>query len=483
MKKKLAAQKRAQPATRKRAAPAAKKKVAKKRATNKRAVPVASTGAAPAASPPAANAPAAVPPAARQVKIRMYNVGFGDSLLLWVPTAQGERRILVDCGFHSQGKGKFSDRDLVNRIKEDLDGQPINVLIATHRHQDHISGFGETDLWADVGIEEIWLPFTAGSQAAHDEPALRLWNGLMDSAHALVNDAGALTSSAAAAMAAHDPAERAAAAFMLWNARSNAPAIDNLLTGMRGPGGRPARRRFLPEEKDKYPSKIDTPALPGIVIHVLGPPTDPKARRNREVPSSWGLAAAGPGAVGGHAGQSDRPFSDEWRIPDQRLPSRKPFQNKTLQSIRLLNDDLFYAARAIDGFLNGESLVLVMEVGNARLLFPGDAEVGAWNTIMANPKALELASGATFLKVGHHGSHNATPITFIDHHLAEKTPAVISTQEGPGNYRNGIPLPRLLTRLDARRMPYARSDDPPKRSGSLFKPDPQGRWVDCLIAC
>ena len=478
MKKKVAAKKSAQPATKKRAAPAAKKKVAQKRATTKRATtkraaPVASTGAA-----PAANAPAA-----RQVKIRMYNVGFGDSLLLWVPTKEGERRILVDCGFHSQGKGKFSDRDLVNRIKEDLNGQPINVLIATHRHQDHISGFGETDLWTDVGIEEIWLPFTAGSQAANDEPALRLWNGLMDTAHALVNDAGEFSSSAAAAMAARDPAEREAAAFMLWNARSNAPAIDNLLTGMRGPGGRQARRRFLPEEKDKYPSQIDTPALPGIVTHVLGPPTDPKARRNREVPTSWGLAAAGPGAVGGHAGQGDRPFSDEWSIPDRRLPPRKPFQNKTLQSIRLLNDDLFYAAKAIDGFLNGESLVLVMEVGNARLLFPGDAEVGAWTTIMANPKALELASGATFLKVGHHGSHNATPIAFIDHHLGEKTPAVISTQQGPGNYRNGIPLPRLLKRLDARRMPYARSDDPPKRSGSLFKPDPQGRWVDCLIAC
>src|ERR1700730_1169801 len=101
----------------------------------------------------------------RQIEIRMYNVGFGDSFLLRVPTDDGERRILVDCGYHSQGKGKFSDQDLVRQIKADLEGQPLHVVVATHRHQDHISGFGEKDLWADVGVEEVWLPFTANPEA------------------------------------------------------------------------------------------------------------------------------------------------------------------------------------------------------------------------------------------------------------------------------------------------------------------------------
>ena len=52
-----------------------------------------------------------------QVEIRMYNVGFGDSFLVRMPTEEGERRVLVDCGFHSQGKGKFSDAELVQQIK------------------------------------------------------------------------------------------------------------------------------------------------------------------------------------------------------------------------------------------------------------------------------------------------------------------------------------------------------------------------------
>jgi hypothetical protein len=187
--------------------------------------------------------------------------------------------------------------------------------------------------------------------------------------------------------------------------------------------------------------------------------------------------------VGDQRGEVAPPFSAEWRIPANRLPPRRPFQDTTLQSIRLFNDDLLYAAKALDGFLNGESLVLVLEVGSARLLLPGDAEVGAWTKIMNNADALELAASATFLKVGHHGSQNSTPITFIDKHLRKKTPAMISTQEGPGKYRSGIPLDKLLDRMGVRQMPYVRSDRPPIESSSIFTPDPEGRWVDCSIPC
>src|SRR6185436_3352516 len=123
------------------------------------------------------------------------------------------------------------------------------------------------------------------------------------------------------------------------------------------------------------------------------------------------------------------------------------------------NDDLSYAAKALEGFINGESLVLVLEIGSARLLLPGDAEVGAWTTILANEAALAIAASATFVKVGHHGSHNATPIVFVREHLAKAVPAIISTQEGEGKFRNNIPLGELLDAMKARDMPFARSDD------------------------
>ena len=415
-----------------------------------------------------------------QIQIRMYNVGFGDSFIVRLPTADGKRCVLVDCGFHSQGKGKFSDKDLVEQIKADLAGEPLDVVIATHRHQDHISGFGETDLWAKVAVNEVWLPFTANPQATRDEPALAAWNALMEQTHRLWDAGGKLTPSALAALGVRNPGEQAAAEFMLWNARSNAPAIDNLLNGMKRADGRPAKRRFLPERKAEYPLTFETPVLPGVTVHVLGPPADPKYRKNLKVPGSWGLDEI---SKAGTAADTVSPFSSEWRVLDDRLPSHRPFQQKTLDAIRLFNDDLFYVAKALDSFLNGESIVAVLEIGHARLLLPGDAEVGSWTVIMNNADALELAATATFLKVGHHGSHNATPITFITDHLPAKTPAMISTQEGPGNYRNGIPLPKLLDTMKERQMPFVRSDKTADASRGMFTRDSGDRWVDCVIPC
>src|SRR5262245_60327001 len=146
-----------------------------------------------------------------QIAIRMYNVGFGDSFLVRMPTEEGERRVLVDCGFHSQGKGKFSDAELVQQIKADLNGEPLDIIIATHRHQDHISGFGEIDLWAGVPVNEVWLPFTANPEAVRDEPALAAWNVFMGQLHRLWDTSDKLTPSALAALGARNTDELAAA--------------------------------------------------------------------------------------------------------------------------------------------------------------------------------------------------------------------------------------------------------------------------------
>jgi hypothetical protein len=248
---------------------------------------------------------------------------------------------------------------------------------------------------------------------------------------------------------------------------------------MKQADGRPSKRRYLPEDKTTYPSRLVTPALPGVTTHVLGPPTDPAMRKHKKVPSSWAL---GPEASG-NAGEDGSPFPAEWQVDDTRLPGRRPFTESTLQSIRLFNEDLAHAAKALEGFLNGESLVLLLEFGKARLLLTGDAEVGAWTTILNDPEALALAASATLVKIGHHGSHNATPISFVREHVAEKTPALISTQAGPEKFRNGIPFKDLTDILATRKMPFSRSDRAAPGVKGLFTVDPQKRWVDCAIPC
>lgn len=417
---------------------------------------------------------------APHVAVRMYNVGFGDCFLIRLPTAAGERRMLVDCGYHSQGPGMFKDRDLVEQLKRDLGGHDLDVVVATHRHQDHISGFGEKDLWADVGVEEVWLPFTAAPEAEREEPALAVWNRLLKAAGSLVDAKGALSPIAARALGARAQEQRDAVAFMLWNARENAPGIENLRNGMRRRDGRPSRRRYLPAQGKDIPFELTTEALPGIRVHVLGPPRDPASRKSRKVPDGWGLV--GDGSLKGGAPPGS-PFGQDWHIPPSELPARLPFKDQSLQEMRRFNDDLLAAAGAVDGFLNGESLVLLIEVERARLLLTGDAEVGAWTKILGTPDALTLAAGATFFKIGHHGSHNATPLIFLTEHLAERVPVMMSTQEGPGRYRNGIPRREILEKLKDRHMPCARSDAKAAPVSAMFEREPQGRWIDCFVPC
>ena len=52
---------------------------------------------------------------------------------------------------------------IVDRIIEDVtdeDGVPrIDVVVATHRHKDHVSGFGNAK-WNSVEVKEVWMPWT-----------------------------------------------------------------------------------------------------------------------------------------------------------------------------------------------------------------------------------------------------------------------------------------------------------------------------------
>ena len=202
-----------------------------------------------------------------------------------------------------------------------------------------------------------------------------------------------------------------------------------------------------------------------MTIHVLGPSQDAAYRRKRSVPAGWGVMA---GAAPEASETDSLPFGPEWRV--QGSPAHPPFQRKSIDLIREFNSDISDVAAATDAYLNGESLVLVLELGKAKLLLTGDAEVGAWMKILEDADSLALAASATFFKVGHHGSHNATPLVFLDEHLAEGTPAMMSTQEGPENIEMASRGPRFWKRSTSARCrmhaPTRRKRAPRRRRSS-----------------
>ena len=77
------------------------------------------------------------------VTIRMYRQGLGDCFLLAFATGVPDKSyyVLIDCGVLL---GTQDAEATMTRVAEDIEAATagdIHLLIATHRHWDHISGF------------------------------------------------------------------------------------------------------------------------------------------------------------------------------------------------------------------------------------------------------------------------------------------------------------------------------------------------------
>jgi beta-lactamase superfamily II metal-dependent hydrolase len=372
------------------------------------------------------------------VTVRMYNVGFGDAFLLTFPGSP-PRKVLVDCGSHAAGPGPEPIADVAARIVRDVtgaDGVPhVDVVIATHRHRDHVSGFS-SPVWKDVRVSEVWMPWTEdpgdpdatkirdaqGSGAAKLHEALRL-SGAPD--HVLE---------------------------LVVNSLTNEKAMATLHGGF---AGKPTRL-FLPKKGGELKPFVSA-ALPGVTVHLLGPSRNPDVIRNMEPPKGKGYLRLSGDADGG----AGLPFRRRWALTPKEFDATAAFAHLRLPekfraSVDALGeDDDLAVAIALDSAINGTSLMLMFEVGKALLLFPGDAQSGTWNAVLSDDSAVQLLKKTVFLKIGHHGSHNATPREFVENDLSTFS-AMVSTRAMP-NWKF-IPKKELMDALEKRSNAVVRSD-------------------------
>ena len=398
----------------------------------------------------------------------MYRVGFGDCFLLSLPVPGGHRHVLIDCGVHPRGDLKTFDR-VFDDIAE-ITSRRLALVVATHEHADHISGFGRFDQkLRGFEVESIWMSW-AMNLADPKAAALR------KARLALAGELRQHFKANGASEAAHNA---------LVNLQDNETAMAALRSGFRGAT---ADVRYL--------QAGDTPAppasLPSLAVTVLGPSRDDDFLKKMNPPRSQRYLRLDRGArvlVNGVA-----PFEAKYRR-DARLgrklygfpasSARGDLSEKDLRE--LAAQSLDGLAFTLDSIANNTSLVLLFEYRGRRLLFPGDAQWGSWKFWLDRPDSASLLEQIDFLKVSHHGSHNATPRSALEGLRTGAFAALVSTQSVPFPT---IPQPALMKRLGAKtRRRVVRSDSlalaaaPDAPKGPRLKALPRGfsrgaLWID-----
>jgi hypothetical protein len=398
----------------------------------------------------------------------MYRQGLGDCFLLGFPKKDATMFwIMIDCGVVL---GTPDPETQMRKVVEHIiatTGGVVDVLVATHEHWDHVSGFAQVkDLFSEGGraapgklaVKALWLAWTEDSRNAlanklradrrSKEQALRAAAQEMRRAeHAMVNPgwSGALPDSSFH-IDSTQPSGNGSPFSM-------ASQIDELVSLFGARGATTSDALANARQFSATPPSFHTPGgkpieiegVPGLKVFVLGPPQDEKmlkksdpSRKNPETyeasmaDSEFGIFAAVDGSGEDYeAGrESTLPFDAAYRLsypqaqqmpfferyywgPSNELPRNQSWRR--IDSAWLGGAERF--ALQLDSDTNNTSLVLAFELdGGDVLLFPGDAQVGNWlswqdltwtdngRTVTAD----ELLSRTILYKVGHHGSHNAT---------------------------------------------------------------------------
>lgn len=377
----------------------------------------------------------------KSVRVRMYRPGLGDCFLLTFRGADKDVNMLIDCGvFFGTSGGADRIRDIVQDIGAQCNHK-LDVVVATHEHWDHLSGFiyAQED-FDKLDIDQVWLAWTEDpnnplAEQLRMDRAIKL-NALQMALENMGDEFGDFGPGLQEVLNFFGESLGAA------GGRSTRAAMEFISTH------RSAAIRYC------YPGKepLAMESLPGVRIYVLGPPEDETLIKHSE-PSSAGdevyhltrlnlansfFAALPPGAEEDKFDQIRDlcfPFDSQYRVSPEEAKEQEFFinhygfevdQKDEIGWRRIDADWLNMAgelALALDNDTNNTSLVLAIELVDTGkvLLFPADAQVGNWQSWHLHEWELELPNGQSrrvtasdllartvLYKVGHHGSHNAT---------------------------------------------------------------------------
>jgi hypothetical protein len=357
-----------------------------------------------------------------KLRVRVYNVRFGDAILVTVPDSDGNgkthiRHILIDFGNVLRGEGGIDNvfEPVIDNIIQTLDGKPLDLYIMTHEHMDHVQGlvYAAKRLNKKFDVDYAWLTASAskdyykrGKHPGAKKKKLELAEVYTDIERFLKAAPAQEDSWIKTLMLNNNPKKTEDCVKYL---RKLAKTTTYVYRGCRLEGGHPFREaRFdiwAPEENTSvYYGKFHPMALN------IKPP-----------------------APGG------KKFIHEYPEPPAGVDAGA-FYNLVERRSRGYMDNIL----AIDKAANNTSVVFCLEWGGWRLLFAGDAERRSWKTM----EKTGVLKAVHFFKVSHHGSHTGLPPDKILDTILPKKPgdgmkriAVVPTY--PGTYRN-VPDEELL---------------------------------------
>ncbi len=384
-----------------------------------------------------------------KVSVRMYRQGLGDCFLVGLQTGAKKYHILIDCGvWDPSARAAQKLRDCVADIRRRTKGA-IDMLVVTHEHWDHVSGFSPQQARSifekELRIARVVLSWT-------EKPGDPLADALRGKQKAVKQR---LAEAAANATRAGLEIGRSVAPLLgFGNDPSDALGWVKQLEQKQGAAM-------------TYAEPGEVIQLPGARMYVLGPPRSEEALRKvlggakaKESNETY-LGAAEVADVGleldgletalfaAAARGSGRPAWDEnapfrggvgFGFP---RPDGEPRQGQRLEaylrsrsfldaayhkkgskddeSWRRIDEDwagsMASLALRMDKFTNNTSLVLAIELEGSKrvLLFPADAQYGNWMSwddvkfeSFPDVSVPGLIERTVLYKVGHHGSHNAT---------------------------------------------------------------------------
>jgi metallo-beta-lactamase superfamily protein len=384
------------------------------------------------------------------VRIRMYRQGLGDCFLLtFQQKDKDDFNMMIDCGLL---QGTKNSTEIMQKVVEDVEAtltvtkkidekekKLLDVVVLTHEHADHISGFKQAqDVFERMHFGEVW----AGWMDDEHHPK---YKAVRERFHKQVTGLKA-------ALARMD-SEKQPGLYETVSSLVN-DFFDDEVLGVKGgkegrtPAWEYALKKSVNNPRFCSPGNMFTlPGLDDIRFYILGPsenfedfskvnPSEEDTYRSEG--SGFALADSFFAAVAGAGDLFDaelrQPFENHLRVDAEKeakehdfFKAHYGFDEDDPGKWRRINDDWLTMAGSLalnlDSYTNNTCLAFAIEFISSKkvLLFPGDAQFSNWlswqglswkipdeHGVEKEVKAEHLLNRTVFYKVGHHGSHNAT---------------------------------------------------------------------------